>query len=136
MKQVTRGEQQIRNREAGDTLVELLAAVAIISISLTVLVSALSTGAFGVRTSNQLTAATSLAASQLESIKAAGYTTGTISYPVIPAGAYTIEQEISYWDGASFTSNPLSDAGLQWITVTVSHQGEVLVEVSNYKVNR
>lgn len=129
-------QSEIRNCEAGDSLIEILVAVAIISMSLIILVAALSTGGFGVRASNQLTTATNLAAIQLESIKATAYITGTVSYPTIPAGAYTINQEISYWDGVSFTPVPGADSGMQWITVTVSYEGEALVVVSNYKANR
>lgn len=129
---------QTPNGEAGTSLVEVLVAVAIIGLSLTVLIAALSTGAFAVRTSSRLTTAINLASLQLESIKAAGYITGTASYPAIPAGSYTIGQEVGYWDGSSssFTSIPGADGGMQWITVTVSYDGEVLVTVSNYKVNR
>lgn len=122
--------------EAGTSLVEILVAVAIISMSLVILIATLSTAAFAVRTSNRLTNATNLASAQLESIKATEYITGTVSYPAIPAGAYVIGQEISYWDGASFTSVPGTDSGMQWITVTVSYEGEALVVVSNYKVDR
>jgi len=126
---ITRGER-------GASLVEILAAVAVISLSLVVLIASLSTGALAVRTSNRLTRAANLAAVQLESIKAADYVTGTVSYPTIPTGAYTIDQEISYWGGSSFASAPGADSGMQWITVTVSYDGEALAVVSNYKVNR
>jgi type II secretory pathway pseudopilin PulG len=122
--------------EAGDSLIEILAAVAIIAMTLTVLVLSLSTGALGVRTANRLTTATNLAAAQLESIKATEYVTGTASYPTIPTDGYTISQEISYWDGTSFTSVPGDDSGMQWITVTVSYGGDALVIIGNYKVNR
>jgi len=129
--------QSAQNRgEAGDSLVEILAAVAIIATTLTVLVLSLSTGALGVRTANQLTTATNLAIAQLESIKAAEYVTDTASYPPIPTDGYTISQDISYWDGSSFTSIPGVDSGMQWITVTVSYGGDALVVISNYKVNR
>jgi type II secretory pathway pseudopilin PulG len=128
--------RQGRDLQRGDSLVEILVAVGIVSVSLVVLIAALSTGAFGVRTSNRLTTATNLASAQLESIKAADYVTGTIGYPEIPAGAYNIDQEISYWDGASFAPSTLLDSGMQWITVTVSLDGDALVTIGNYKVNR
>ncbi|MFQ6100206.1 MAG: hypothetical protein ACE5OS_03075 [Anaerolineae bacterium] len=126
--------------EAGDSLVEILVAVAILSILLVVLVSALSTGVFGVRASNRLTSATNLATSQLESIKASEYITGATatSYALISSAPYTISYTTSYYSStcSCFTSTPADDSGMQWITVTVSHQGETLAEVSNYKVNR
>lgn len=122
--------------EAGASLVELLVAMAIIATALVVFITALSTGAFAVSASDQLTRATNLAASQLETVKAAEYLTGTVSYATIPAGDYDINQQISYWNGSSFTSAPGADSGMQWITVTVSYDGATLVTISNYKVNR
>jgi len=122
--------------ERGDSLIEVLVAVAIIAASLTIILAAVSTGVIAVRTSSRITRATNLATSQLESIKATSYVTGTTNYPAISAGDYTIDQEISYWDGSAFATNPLLDVGMQWITVTVSYQGDPLVVSGNYKVNR
>jgi len=128
--------------EAGAGLVEILVALAIVTSALVIFIAALSTGAFAVRASGQLTTATNLAALQLETIKAASYVTGTTAYPSIPAGGYTISQEIRYWDwggdpgSSSFTSDPGADDGMQWITVTVSFDGDILTMASNYKVNR
>jgi type II secretory pathway pseudopilin PulG len=111
--------------EIGSGLVEILVAVAIVALALTVFVAGLSTGAFAVRASNRLTTANNLASTQLETIKAAGYITGTASYPAIPAPAvYSVTNVVA-------ELNP----GLQQVTVTVSYQGGTVV-VSNYKVNR
>lgn len=112
--------------ESGASLVEILVAIAIIVSGLAIFIAALSTGAVAVHSSNTLTTATNLAAVQLESIKAADYMTGTPAYPAISAPAgYSV-------------SNTVTEvgAGLQQVTVTVSWNGEVLVTVSNYKVNR
>ncbi|MBU0704950.1 MAG: hypothetical protein KKC18_13910, partial [Chloroflexi bacterium] len=81
----TERSRSIRNPQSGASLVEILVAVAIVASALAILVAALSTGAFAVRTSNRLTTATNLVATQLESIKAEDYVTGTVSYPTIPA---------------------------------------------------
>jgi type II secretory pathway pseudopilin PulG len=121
---ITNRKSQIVNRESGATLVEILVAVAIIASALVIFIAALSTGAFAVRTSDRLTTATNLAASQLETIKAALYNPGGYSTIAAPAG-YTI----------TTTSSELG-AGLQQITVTVSFGGDQLVTVSNYRVNR
>lgn len=120
-----RQTRKLRGRgEAGDSLVEILVAVAIIGMSLVVLVAALSTGAVGVRTSSRLTTAANLAASQLENIKGAPYDA---------AGAYPL---VSALPGYTVTvSSSVIVTGLQQVTVTVSHQGGEL-EVSNYKVDR
>jgi type II secretory pathway pseudopilin PulG len=118
-------ESRVRDLQAGDTLVEILAAVAIISLALVVFVAALSTASFGVRAADQLTTATNLAASQLETVKGASYdATGAYPLIVVPPG-YT----------AILSSNVIT-TGLQQVTVTVSFQGQTLALVSNYKVER
>lgn len=126
--------------ESGASLVELLAALGIIVSALVIFVTALSTGAFGVRATDQLTNATNLASSQLESIKASAYITGatTSSYALIPSAPYSISYSISYYSVTCpcFTPSPADDSGMQHITVTVSYQGTPLIVMSNYKVNR
>ena len=111
--------------ETGDSLIEILVALAIISMSLVVLIAALSTATFGVRTASQLTTATNLAAAQLETIKGVAYD---------PSGNYSlVAAPISYT--VAIDAGEIS-AGLQQVTVTVSYAGEPLVTVSNYKVDR
>lgn len=105
---------------------EILVSVGIISVALTVLVAALSTGAFAVRTSNRLTTATNLAASQLESIKAA-------TYNDVVAGTVGSVAAAPY---ASDITTRMLGAGLLEVTVSVSYEGETLVTVSDYKVDR
>ena len=101
-------------------------AVAILASTLVILIAALSTGAFAVRTTDRLTTANNLASVQLETIKAAGYVTGTLAYPAIAApSGYAVSNAV-------VELNP----GLQQITVTVSFGGDALVTISNYKVNR
>ncbi len=111
--------------EHGASLVETLVAVGIISLALAILVGSLAVGALGVRNAHRLTTATNLAADQIEVIKHAPYD---------PAGAYpTVSTPPGYAVG--ITAVEVS-AGLQQITVTVSFQGETLVVVGNYKVDR
>jgi len=113
--------------ERGDSLVEILVAVAIISLSLTILVTALSTGFYGVRSSRHLTQANNLAASQMESIKVAAYADvagGTYPSVTAPPG-YTID-----------VTQRQVETGLLAITVTASYDGEPLTVVSNFKVDR
>ena len=116
----------VRNRksEIGSSLVEILVAVSIVALALTLFVAGLSTGAFAVRASNRLTTANNLAAVQLETIKASSYiTVGTYALVARPPG-YDI-----------LISSNVITPGLQQVTVTVSYQGGSVV-VSNYKVNR
>ena len=113
--------------ETGASLVEILVAVAIVSLSLVVLIAALSTAAFAVRTSHRLTTATNLATAQLESVKADAYAD-------VAAGAHTAVSAPSGYTVAVGCSEVVT--GLLQVTVTVSYQGETLVAVSNYKVDR
>jgi Tfp pilus assembly protein PilV len=120
-----RAGASVKNPQSGASLVEILVAVGIIASALVIFIAALSTAAFAVRASNQLTTANNLAASQLESIKAAAYVTGTASYPGIAAPpGYSVSNVVTELG-----------AGLQQVTVTVSYTGGS-VAVSNYKVNR
>ena len=110
--------------EAGDSLVEVLVAVSIISMALVILVASLSTGAFGVRVSSQLTTATNLASAEMETIKGAPYDAGG-AYPLVSApSGFTI-----------ITSTSVISPGLQIVTVTVAYDGGELT-VSNLKVDR
>ena len=96
-------------REAGDSLIELLAAVAIISIALTTFIVSLSTGAMGVRHSNQMTQANNLALSQLETIKGASYDAGGTYSMISTPNNYTLQLDTE-----------VISSGLQQITVTVT----------------
>ena len=90
---------------------------------------------------NRVTAE-NLARSQLECIKDHPYITGAIpiSYTTVctvtEVSSYPIDVGISYWDSSNFTSNPSADSGMQSITVTVSHSGEALITIEDYKVDR
>jgi type II secretory pathway pseudopilin PulG len=106
-------------------LIEVVVAMAIIAMALSVLITALSTGAFGVRTSNRLGRANNLAASQLETIKGSAYDAAG-AYPIV---AYPPDYDVSL-------SHHIVSPGLQHITVSVAYQGETLAVVSNYKVDR
>ena len=134
MKQEAGGRRQeasnpqsaIRNPQSGASLVEILVGVATIASALVILVAALSTGAFAVQSSNRLTTATNLAATQLESIKADNYedvVAGNYSPVAAPSG-YTV----------SVITDTIA-TGLLQVTVTVSYEGGELT-VSNYKVHR
>jgi type II secretory pathway pseudopilin PulG len=113
------------SRDSGASLVEVLVTVAIIAIVLVVFISALSTGCIGVRVSSRRTTATNLAAVQLESIKSEAYDA---------AGGYGIVDRPTDY-GIVLTTNVIT-AGLQQVTVTVSYDGETLIELSDYKVYR
>jgi len=115
-----------RQAETGTTLIELLVAVGIIATALVVLVLALATAAKGTRLAADISTATTLAKSQLETIKAAPYdASGAYPSIAVPAG-FTLDLAVT---GLA--------PGKQLITVTVSlSTGQTLAQVSTYKIDR
>ncbi|MGC9399081.1 MAG: type IV pilus modification PilV family protein [Anaerolineae bacterium] len=114
-----------RNGERGDSLLELLIAIAIISLALVVFITSLSTGALGVGYNARRTRALTLATSQLEAVKAAAYDAGGAYATIAAPDGYTI-----------LLDTAVISTGLQQVTATVLYNGDVLVSISNYKVNR
>ena len=106
-----------------------MVAVAIVSIALVVFITALSTGVRGVATVNEQVIAENVARSQLEYTKSQEYIIAPASYDTItPPDDFTVSAEAS----------PIPDLGdgIQRITITVYHNGEVVLVVEDYKVNR
>ena len=131
--------------ERGESLVEILVSVAIIAIVLTAFLSALSAGAFSVAVVHKRVTAQNLARAQLECIQDHPYISGAapISYTTActatQLSAYPIDLSISYWHAPTetFTSTPgLDEEGMQWITITISHDGEQVFAIEKYKVER
>lgn len=126
--------------ETGQSLVEELVTVAIVSLALVIIIGALSTGSMGVRTASDRVTAENLARSQLELIKDAAYSADpTVSpYPTVsPVQGYTVSVGIEYWtapDGP-FTST-VRDDGLQKLNVGVSGSAGALLQLEGYKVDR
>jgi prepilin-type N-terminal cleavage/methylation domain-containing protein len=121
------------NKALGDQrgvgLTESLVAVAILGIALVVFITALSTGLSGVGTVDEQVMAESVARSQLEYTKSQEYLTAPVSYDTItPPAGFNVTAEASLI--------PDLGAEIQKITVTVYHNGEVLLVVEDYKVNR
>ncbi len=113
--------------ERGAGLVEALIAVAILGLAVVVFLAALSTGSIAVRSADELATAQSLARAQLEDIKASPYDADT--YPTITSpDGYTISVDVDPIPGA--------DYNIRKITVTVSREGENLLTVEGFKVNR
>jgi len=131
--------------ERGMNLVETLVTLAIVSIVLSGFLVALSVGSFGVSVVRERVTAENLARAQLEAIKDAPYITGalpisyTSQYTVTTPPGYHIGVDVSYWLSPTFTTDPSVDpacCGMQWITVTVSHNGEPVFRALDYKLNR
>jgi len=126
--------------EAGQSVVEELVALAIVSLGLVIVIAALSTGSKGVGTANDRVTAENLARSQLELIKDAAYSPDpTVSpYPTVsPVQGYAAAVGVEYWIAPSgpFTST-VRDDGLQKVTVSVSGGKGAVLELEGYKVDR
>jgi type II secretory pathway pseudopilin PulG len=115
--------------ERGLGLVESLAAVAVLGVTVVAFVVALSTGSIAVRESDQEAVAQSLVRSQLEYIKNYPYDPAATTYPkVAELEGYDISVEVS--------PIPDTDTDIQQVTVTISRDGEEILTVEDYKVNR
>ena len=113
--------------ERGESLVEILMSVAIMAIVLSGFLAALSTGAFSVAVVRERVTAENIARLQLEYVKETRFIAGTDHYTP------TTISHPGYSAAISATS-VYSD--MQLITVTVSHNGETLFTIANYKVNQ
>jgi len=132
--------ESIWNHEGGFTLVEELVTVAVIGLGLAILVSMITTGAVGVRKVDDLVRAETLARSQSELIKAAPYQSDPTASPypsVTPVSGYSVDVTLEYWNQNTdaFTS-VVRDDGLQKAIITVSADGEALLQITTYKVDR
>jgi type II secretory pathway pseudopilin PulG len=110
-------------------LVETLVAVAILGTSVVAFVTALSAGSIAVGEHDSEALAQGLAQSQLEYTKSYTYDPGATTYPLVavPEG-YILSVGVS--------DVPNTDTDIQKITVTVNHDGEEIIQVEDYKVNR
>ena len=130
--------------ERGESLIEILMSVAIMSIVLSGFLAGLSTGAFSVAVVRERVTAENLVRAQLECIQHHPYILNADPDSYLTAcadtqlSAYPVDLSISYWHAPTetFTSTLGLDSGMQWITVTISHQGEPVFEMEDYKAER
>jgi type II secretory pathway pseudopilin PulG len=115
--------------ESGIGLAETLVAIVIIGITAVAFITALSTGALAVRESDQEAVAQQLVRTQLEYLKSLPYDATGATYTAIatPPG-YSISLEA---DASIYT-----DTDIQKLTVTIHRDGEGILTVAAYKVNR
>ena len=115
--------------QQGVGLVEVLVAIAILGVTVTVFLAAISAGSIGVATTEERVTAENLARSQLEYTK-------SLPYAAAPASYATVTPPAGYALSADATSIPEGDSSVQMITVTVTRDGETLLLVEDYKVDR
>jgi prepilin-type N-terminal cleavage/methylation domain-containing protein len=118
--------------QRGDSLIEVLVAVAILGVVAVAFLSAMVTAYRGVTLADEKTMAESLTRTELERVRNA-------SYPVIDDSrsvyGYDVDLDVEYIDPVTHlpTGTPL---GMQKVTVTVSHNDEVVLVTETSKVNR
>ena len=115
--------------EEGLTIVESLIAVAIVGVALVAFAVALSTGSLAVWESDQEVTVQSLARTQMEYIKGYAYDPDATTYP-------TVNATDNYSISVAVTSVPDTDTNIQKVTANISRDGQVLLTVEDYKVNR
>lgn len=121
--------RRLLDGQEGVGLVEVLVAVAILGVTLVALLTAISTGSLGVATTEERVTAENLARSQLEYTKSQAFLPAPASYATVtPPTGYTVSADaVSIPEGAST---------IQKITVTITRNGETLLTVEDYKVDR
>ena len=112
--------------QRGIGLPEAIVSVAILGTAVVTFVAALSAGSIAVREGDQEVVVQRLARNQLEYIKSCPYDT-TYSTVDEPEG-YNISIDVGY------TAD--NDADIQKVSVTVSRDGEDVLTVEDFKVNR
>lgn len=117
---------KVTQNEKGLGLVEAVVAVAIAGVTVVAFVAALSTGSIAVAELDQEVVAQRLTRTQLEFIKGSAYDTSYTSIST-PAG-YTISIDVD--------SIPGTDSDIQEITVTIFRDGNEILRIEDYKVNR
>jgi len=120
--------KQMMDGQKGIALVETLVAVAILGTAIVTFISALSTGAISVGDNDQETTAQRLAQSQLESTQSAAFALSGVYATIATPAGYSLTITTGSVAGA--------DVNIQKITVTVLRDGNSILQVSGYKVNR
>jgi len=121
-------------RESGVTLMETALVLAIVGTVAVIFLCGLATTSKAAFTTDEQATAESLAQSQMECAQNADYVYGATQYPSAPIPS--VKDYINY--SATIAAEPLHDPddGIQKITVTVKHSGEVIIKLEGYKVDR
>ena len=120
--------------ESGATLIEAVVALAVLGTIGVTFLSGLTTTSKAAFISDEQTTAESLAQSQMEWVKNAGYSYNATGYT--PAPIPTTKDYLNY--SATIVAVPLHspDDGIQRITITVKRADETATELECYKVDR
>lgn len=133
-----------RHNSRGITLIEVLIAVALMGIIAVAFLSALATASTALIIADERATAESLARSQMEYVKNCGYEYGASPwYEQVDVESTTHPGYFISVDAPPINPDtgeaidPANDAGIQKITVTVTHQDKPdVIILEDYKVNR
>ena len=135
------------NKEAGVTLLETLTALALLAILGVVFYSSIATSSITMASAEEKVEIDNLARAQLEYTKKSDYVEYIYGSPDTPPDYTTLDEldpadayAITLPDGYSIDVTAVAlhepDAGVQQITVTISRDGESLLVIKGYKVDR
>jgi len=125
--------------QRGLGLVESLVAVAILGVAVVALLIVLSAGTVAVGECNQQMVVQSLARTQLEYVKSQDYILTAAYDPDNPDASYnTVDTPEGYAIAVEVEAilEPATDGNIQKITVTISRDGEDILTIEGYKVDR
>ena len=122
------------SRESGVTLIEAVVALAILGTIGVTFLSGLATTSKAAFIADEQATAESLAQSQMEWVKNAGYSYNATAYSSAPIPSSKDYINYSVTIAAESLHNP--DGGIQKITVTVKRSDEGVIKLEGYKVDR
>lgn len=137
----------IFSEQKGVTLLETLAALALLAIIGVAFLSAIATSSITMANAEEKVEIDNLARAQMEYTKSDNYTDYIYGPPAIPpdyttldelapANPYAIPIPAGYSINVTAVALHEPDTGIQKITVTVSREGKDLLVMEGYKVNR
>ena len=120
--------------ESGTTLIEAVVALAVLGTIGVTFLSGLATTSKAAFISDEQATAESLAQSQMEWVKNAGYSYNATGYTAAPVPAG--KDYLNYT--ATIAAEPLHnpDDGIQRLTITVKRADETVTKLEGYKVDR
>lgn len=131
-----------RGKEAGVSLIETVIALALLGLISAAFLSGLATGSKGTVIADEQATAESLVRSEIEYIKNQAYIDyadpGHGSYTLITTpGDYSVEVTVIPLDpDTGLPLGPNEDQSLQKITVTAKRNGNSVLTIADYKVDR
>jgi type II secretory pathway pseudopilin PulG len=115
--------------ERGITLVEAAVAVALLGGVILTMVLSMSGGALAVREDDREVIAQGLARTEMEYVKECAYDPDAVTYPAVTAPeGYSIDISVAAVPGAG--------EDIQKVTADIINNGETILTIQDYKVNR